>query len=195
MLVARPVYAQVDVRPFAMFADEHFAASGTFDAIFQSDVAPFWGGGVDVVIHKHFFVDFAVSHMSRDGQRAFVNNGDVFRLQIPLHLESTPIEITGGYRFIFGRSRVIPYAGGGFGSYSFQETSGFDTAAESVDVRHSGFVVTGGAEVRVTRWIGVTGDVQYTHVPGILGSGGISKDLGENDFGGVAGRIRVVIGR
>jgi len=97
-----------------MFAEEHFAASGTFDATFQSDVAPFWGGGVDVVIHKHVFVDLAISHMSRDGQRAFVNNGDVFRLQIPLHLESTPIEVTGGYRF--GRHRVIPYVGAGFGS-------------------------------------------------------------------------------
>jgi len=62
-------------------------------------------------------------------------------------------------------------------------------------VRHSGFVVTGGAEFRMARWLGITGDVHYTHVAGILGSGGISKDLGENDFGGVAGRIRVVFGR
>ena len=68
-------------------------------------------------------------------------------------------------------------------------------AFAQIDVRHAGLVVTGGAEVRVTRWIGVTGDVQYTHVTGILGSGGISKDLGESDFGGVAGRVRVIIGR
>jgi len=183
------------VRPFAMFAEEHFTASRTFDAIFQSDVAAFWGGGVDVVIHKRVFIDFGVSHMSRTGQRAFVNNGDVFRLQIPLHLDSTPIEVSGGYRFLFRRSRVIPYVGAGFGSYSFHETSDFDTAGESVDVRHTGFLLKGGVEVRVTRWLGITGDVQYTHVAGILGSGGISKDLGENDFGGVAGRARVILGR
>jgi outer membrane protein W len=195
LLCARPAHAQIDVRPFALFAEEHFAASGTFNAIFQSDVAPLWGGGVDVVVHKHVFVDFAVSHMSRDGQRAFVSNGDVFRLQIPLRLESTPIEVTGGYRFVLERRRVIPYIGAGFGSYSFHQTSDFDTAGESIDVRHMGIAVTGGAEVRVTRWIGITADVRYTHVTGILGSGDISKDLGENDFGGVAGRIRVIFGR
>jgi hypothetical protein len=37
--------------------------------------------------------------------------------------------------------------------------------------------------------------VQYTHVPGIIGSGGVSQDAGESDLGGVAARFRVVFGR
>lgn len=195
MLFARSAYAQVDVRPFALFADERFSASTTFNATLGTDTAPFWGGGVDVVVRKHFFVDLAVSHMSRDGQRAFINNGQVFRLGIPLRVASTPIEVSGGYRFVLGKSRVVPYAGAGFGSYSYRETSDFAQSGDDVDVRHAGLLIVGGAEVRVTRWVSVTGDVQYTHVPGILGQGGLSKDANENDFGGVAGRVRVVIGR
>jgi hypothetical protein len=37
-------------------------------------------------------------------------------------------------------------------------------------------------------------DVQYTTVPGILGEGGISQELGEDDLGGVAVRFRFVLG-
>jgi hypothetical protein len=43
--------------------------------------------------------------------------------------------------------------------------------------------------------VGIAGDVQYTRVPGILGKGGISKDAGENDLGGISVRLRVTVGR
>jgi hypothetical protein len=195
VLVARPVFAQTDVRPFFLFADQRFSASTTFNAVFQSSVAPFFGGVVDVVVKKRFFVDVAISHTSREGQRAFVNGGEVFRLGTPLRMSTTPIEFTGGYRFRFGTSRVIPYAGAGVGVYSYHETADFNDPADDVNLSHAGFILLGGAEIRVTRWIGITGDAQYTRVPGILGQAGLSKDLNENDFGGVAGRLRVVIGR
>jgi outer membrane protein W len=150
---------------------------------------------VDVLVRKRYFLDVAVSHMSRNGERVFVNDGDVFHLGIPLRVSSTPIEITAGYRFRARRWRMTPYAGLGFGSYSYRETSDFSTADEDVDVRHVGFIAVGGAEFRVTRWVAVTGDAQYTRVPGILGEGGVSKELNENNFGGLAARLRVVIGR
>ena len=50
-------------------------------------------------------------------------------------------------------------------------------------------------EFRVQKWIGVAVDAQYTHVPGILGTGGVSKDAGETDLGGIAARFKVLIGR
>ena len=195
LLVARPVYAQFNVRPFVLFADERFAASKTFDATLQTSVVPFLGGGVDVVVKRRFFVDLTISHLSRDGQRAFINNGTVFRLGIPLSVTSTSVDVTGGYRFIARRSRIIPYVGLGFGSYSYRETSDFAAAGEDVDIGHLGFVMLGGAEFRVTRRVGISGDAHYTRVPGILGQGGLSKDAGENDFGGIAARLRVIIGR
>ncbi len=56
-------------------------------------------------------------------------------------------------------------------------------------------MLNGGAEFRVHRWVGVSVDVQYTHVPGILGTGGVSQQAGETDLGGVAARFKVVVGR
>ena len=195
VLLARPVYAQIDVRPFFVTTDERVAASASFNATLQSTVLPFYGGGVDVVLTKRFFADVAITHTSREGQRAFIDNGEVFRLGIPLRVTATPIEITGGYRFRTWKSRIIPYAGAGIGRYSYHETADFNAVEEDVDVSHAGFILLGGAEFRVARWIGITGDAHYTRVPGILGQAGLSKDLNENDFGGIAGRLRVVIGR
>jgi hypothetical protein len=56
-------------------------------------------------------------------------------------------------------------------------------------------VVNGGAEFRVHQWVGLSVDVQYTHVPGILGTSGVSQQAGETDLGGVAARFKVVVGR
>jgi hypothetical protein len=195
LLLARSASAQTQLRPFVLLDIEHYAASTTFEATVGSAVAPLWGGGVDVVLGKRFFVDVTISHMSRHGERVFVNNGEVFHLGIPLTVSSTPIEVSGGYRFHVHGSRIIPYAGAGFGSYSYRETSDFSAGGEDVDVRHAGFLAVGGAEFRITRWFAVTGDAEYTRVPGILGQGGLSKDVNENNFGGVAARLRVVIGR
>src|ERR1700756_3419207 len=104
LLAAAPASAQfrgldIDVRPFALATEQRFDASTTFNAVSASPAASFWGGGVDVLIHKAYFVDLAISHMSKTGQRAFINNGQVFRLGIPLQVTMTPIELTGGYRF------------------------------------------------------------------------------------------------
>ena len=198
VLVAAPSFAQsrsVALRPFLLAADEHFAARTTFNTLFDSSTSPFWGGGLDVVFHERIFLDVAVSHMAMSGQRAFVSNGDVFPLGIPLRLTSTPVEVSAGYRFHLGKSRLTPYIGAGIGSYSFHETSDFSVPADDVDVRHSGFVAMAGAELRASRWLRVTGDAQYTRVPGILGDGGVSKDANERDFGGVAARLRMLVGR
>jgi hypothetical protein len=56
-------------------------------------------------------------------------------------------------------------------------------------------VANGGAEFRLQRWVGLAVDVQYNHVPGILGTGGVSQQAGESDLGGVAARVRLVVGR
>ncbi len=198
LLFAAPAFAQfkdADVRPFVLVADERFAASTTFNAVFGSTTSALWGGGVDVVVRRRYFIDFAVSHMSKSGQRAFMNNGEVFRLGIPLEASLTPLELTAGYRFRLKTPRVVPYVGAGVGSYGYHETADFAAAGDDVDTRHAGLVLIGGAEVRISKWIGVTGDAQYTHVPGILGQGGLSKDAGEDNLGGVAARLRVILGR
>src|ERR1019366_3351817 len=105
----------------------------------------------------------------------------------------TPLELTGGYRFHFW-PRVHPYVAGGIGSYGDTETSRFADAGDDVSVRHTGYLANAGAEFRLHRWVGLGVDVQYSHVPGILGQGGISQQAGESDLGGVAARVKLLVG-
>ena len=90
-----------------------------------------------------------------------------------------------------------PYVAAGIGSWGYKETSGFAENGENVDVHHVGYLANGGVEVRVRRWVGLAIDAEFTHVPGILGSGGVSalQSVDERDLGGVAGRFRVIVGR
>ncbi len=182
--VAPPAPA-VSIRGFVVATEQSVAAIG-----------PFFGGGVQVVIHDSFFVEVSVSRYRQTGERAYLSGGKAFQLGIPLTATITPLEVTGGYRFRLRRyPKLRPYLAVGVGSYSYQETSQFAEAGEDVDARHAGVVANGGAEFRLQRWVGLAVDVQYTHVPGILGTGGVSQQAGESDLGGVAARVKLVVGR
>jgi hypothetical protein len=192
---AQPAPA-VSIRPFVIATELSFAAIDTFDATFGKTYGPFFGGGVQVVIHDSVFVEASASRFQQTGERAYLSGGQAFKLGIPLTATITPLEVTGGYRFRLRRlPKVRPYLAAGVGSYSYQETSQFSEAGEDVDARHAGFVANGGAEFRLQRWVGLAVDVQYTHVPGILGTGGVSQQAGESDLGGVAARLKLVVGR
>jgi opacity protein-like surface antigen len=92
---------------------------------------------------------------------------------------------------------VIPYGGGGVSWYRYTETSQFATDAENVKQTFTGFHILGGAEIRVWRWIGVAGEVQWASVPDALGQdpNGISREFNETDLGGTTVRVKIVIGR
>jgi outer membrane protein W len=197
---AAPAAAQdppsLSIRPFVMATGQSFAANETFNATFGQTAVPFFGGGVQVVVKDGLFVEVGASHFHQTGQRAYLSGGQSFQLGIPLTATITPLEISAGYRFrISSLPWVRPYAAAGYGSYAYTETSDFAEPGEDVDTRHGGFLMNGGAEFRLHRWVGLAVDVQYTHVPGILGSGGVSQQAGESDLGGVAGRIKLVVGR
>jgi hypothetical protein len=199
LLAAAPAYAQLDVRPFVQFADERYAASKTFNALFETNTVPSWGGGVELVVHRRFFAEVAMSRMSKTGQRFFLDDSlNVFRLGIASHVTITPVEVSGGYRFGKQNARVRPYASAGIGWYRYVQVDDFSDPSENVDQTHVGFAATGGLEVRIARWIGIAGDARFTHVAGILGQGGKtsgSQVANETDLGGVAARIRVILGR
>jgi len=183
-------------RPFFVVSAERFAAQETFKAAFGGAIEPMFGGGLEVVLRNGIYVDAAVSRFKKTGQRAFFANGQTFPLGIPLTATLIPIEVTGGYRFnLSSWPRLVPYAGAGVGSYGYEETSEFSDPSENVSTRHLGYLAVGGIDVRVHRLVGIAGDVQYTRVTGILGSGGVSKAAGEDDLGGVAVRLKVTIGR
>lgn len=188
----------VAFRPFFLATLQDFAAHQTFTTVFGRGTQPFFGGGLDIAFRNGIFVDLTASRFSSTGQRALVFNGQTYRLGIPLTATEIPLELSAGYRFAEWR-RIRPYAGGGVGSYCYREASGFPAAGENVGITHAGYLVVGGAEVRVASWAAVAVDVQWTHVPGILGKGGLSQGGGfgggaEDNLGGIAPRIRLIIG-
>ncbi len=187
---------KLSLRPFFVVTDQKFAAKTTFNAAFGRSVEPFFGGGVQLALRNGLFVEVGASRFRKSGQRAFLNNGQTFQLGIPLTATITPFEVSAGYRFGAWKSRrIVPYVGLGVGRYSYQETADFAAEGDNVDTHHSGYLAVGGLEFRVHRWIAVSADAQYTHVPGILGAGGVSKDAGETDLGGLAARFKVLVGR
>jgi len=184
----------LSIRPFVFGSIQGFSAIDSFDAVFGRSYEPFFGGGVQVVVHDQFFVELAASRFKQTGERAFISNGQSFRLGIPLTATLTPFEVTAGYRFKLSPG-IRPYVAAGAGTYQYKETSSFSDPGEDVDVRHAGFVLNGGADFRLHPWIRIGADVQYTHVPGILGVTGVSSQAGENDLGGVAARFKFIVGR
>jgi len=195
--VAAPVSAQappppISLRPFVLATAQGFSARNTFKTVFGSSVQPFWGGGLSVAFKSGFFVDVTASRFKKTGERAFFFDGQGYRLGIPLTVTVTPLEFMAGQRTQV-TPRIFPYVGFGVGSYRYQETSTFDDAA--FEKRHVGYLIAGGVEFRITRWVAVSGDAQYTRVRGILGTGGVSLEAEEKDLGGPAGRFRVIVGR
>jgi len=55
--------------------------------------------------------------------------------------------------------------------------------------------LTGGVELLLHPWFHLAVDVQYAHVPGILGDAGVSKATREDDLEGLAGRFKLIVGR
>jgi hypothetical protein len=202
----------LSIRPFVMGMHESFAAVKTFDAVFGRSDASFWGGGVDLVLFQHYYVEVAASRLLKKnavltGHRVAVLNGQTYDLGMPLTASIRPLEVVGGYRVTFW-PRVVPYVGAGFGSYEYTETCQNDATrpnlcaaladpgeTANVDTHHRGLVVVGGAEIRLHRWVGIAADVHFTRVPGIIGAGGVSKELGESNLGGVSARFKVLVGR
>jgi hypothetical protein len=203
LLLAAPAAAQpadeapgISFRPYIMFAGQQAAAEKTFKNTLGGSMQPFWGGGVQIATRLGPFFDIGASRFRKSGERVFAVDGDVFPLDIPLDVTVTPIEVTLGWRFRVGETgRLLPYLGAGWGSYQYREESEFSEADENVKVRKSGALAVGGIEYRAHRWVGVSADVQYTTIKGVLGKGGLSQELKEDDLGGISARFRVIIGR
>ena len=85
--------------------------------------------------------------------------------------------------------------GAGLGYYIFRQSSTYTDPSEDASASHVGLLVTGGVEFRVHKWISIGADGQYSHVPGIFGNGGLSLQAHEGDLGGIAGRVKVIVGR
>ena len=92
---------------FGTFAYTSFTASETFNAVLGTSSGSAFGGGARVSHRSGFFFQFDLSRFSDTGQRVYEYQGEIFELGIPLDVTVTPLELTGGYRFV-RRARATP---------------------------------------------------------------------------------------
>ena len=186
----------IDIKGYGLVGGMSFAASESFDAVLDTSSGVIFGGGAEIGLPwGGLYVGVGAWQFSEEGERVFVSGSEVFRLGIPVTIEVTPIEVTGGWRFKNVSPRFVPYVGAGWSSYAYKETSDFADAGDDVDERFSGFHILGGAEFKLTRWLGVGGELAWTTVPDALGTGGASRAFDETDLGGVSYRLKISVGR
>jgi opacity protein-like surface antigen len=198
LLLSAPASAQgrLSLRGFGDVGWTTFAAEQSFAAVLGSDTGRVFGGGVDVVFARHVFATVRASRFRGVGQRVFLFDGTQFDLGIPTTIIITPLELTAGYRFDRGW-RLVPYGGAGVSRSRYEETSAFAEADENIDARFLGYHVMGGAEVRLTHWLGAAVEAQWATVPDALGDdpNSVSSEFEESNLGGLTFRLKVVVGR
>ena len=203
LLIAVNANAQQDkhleIGGYASFGQIDFSAKESFTATIGKPAGPLFGGGGRVGLPwLNLFVDVGAWQYKEDGQRVAVLNGDTYPLGIPMTVTVTPLEFTFGYRFNQMHKlvpRLTPYAGAGFTSLKYAETSSFAAAGEDVDERFTGHHFMGGAELKILKWLGVAGEFEWLSVPDAIGTAGVSKEFGETDLGGSTIRGKITIGR
>jgi len=187
----------IEIGGYAMAGRFTLAASDSFDTILGAHAGPILGGGATVGLPwGGLFVDIGAWQYADEGQRVLVLDGQVIPLGIPVEVSVVPLELSAGWKFRFRRlPRLIPYAAGGYTSMAYKETSSFSGAGEDVDERFGGYHLRGGAEFKITRWLGVAGELAWTTVPDALSGGGVSKAFNEDNLGGTSFRARITVGR
>ena len=194
---AQPQPKTVQIGGYGMVGNFTFTAKESFDAILGSSSGFIFGGGARVGLpYGGLFVDVGAWRFSADGERVFVLNDQIYPLNVPTQISVTPLEFTAGWRFRIRKApKLTPYAGGGFTAMSYSETSDFATDAEDVDEVFSGYHLLGGAEYKITRWLGLAVEATWTTVPDAIGDEGVSAAFNETDLGGVSFRLKITIGR
>lgn len=188
--------ADITVRGFAMAANMSFTASDSFEAVLDRSSGPIYGAGGQLLLPWNIFVEIGAWRFKQNGQRVFIGpNSEVFKIGIPVDVTVTPVEVTAGYRFTQVARRLIPYAGVGYSSYRYKETSSFAEPAENVDERFGGYHAQVGVEFHGWRWISVGGEASFSSIASALGEAGVSKHYNEDNLGGTSIRLKISVGR
>jgi opacity protein-like surface antigen len=180
------------VRGYGSLAYEWFSASKSFDAVLGQKGGVFYGGGGQAVF-GHLFADVGFEHFSKTGQRVIVLDGDVFPLGVSDEITMEPLTVSGGYRFT-PAGKSVAYVGGGYTSLRFKESSEFAEQGENTDERFNGFVVLGGVEYAIHKWVFVSGEARYTGVPNAIGAPGVAAEFNESNLGGFSLAVKVLVG-
>lgn len=171
----------------------HFEATRTFDAVFGSTHGrTVLVGGTVTGIWRRMFADVSISQVTFEGERVFVDGGEVFPLGIATTVKVRPFDVIGGWRF--GVGRMAPFAGAGITVMSYSESDAFSDSGDEVSETGTGPALLAGLDVALARFLRVGGEVRYRSVGGVLGVGGASEAFGEDQLGGFAFGVRVGVG-
>lgn len=194
---AQAARTPTSIEGYAMFGRINFTAVESFDAIVGEPSGPILGGGVRIGLGLGgLLFDVGAWRFHAVGERAFIFDNEVIGLGIPVDVRVTPIEISAGWQFRIRKlPKLIPYAAGGLTSLRYEETSDFSTSSDDVDGTFNGYHVLGGAEYKITPWLGVAGEASWTTVPDAIGEAGVSKVFNETDLGGTTFRVKITIGQ
>jgi opacity protein-like surface antigen len=186
---------QVGVRGFGTIAFDKMTASDSFKAVTESDTTTLFGGGVQGTnLWRGLFAEVGAEVTSLDGERVFVGPDDeVFRLGIPVQIKMRRVDVVVGWRTTVDRFTTYGAAGPTFLKY--EETSDFADPGENVDQSNTGFVLLGGGEISVTRWVHIRGEVRYRRIKDAIGLGGVSAHFDETDLGGFGAALKIAVGR
>ena len=184
---------RISVRGYGIVDLEWMQASQSFDALFGSSRMTGFGAGADVLnVWRKLFIRAAVTHMSKDGTRAFVYNNQVFSLGIPMTVTMTPFEVGAGWTLMPATPdhRLSTYLGAAALFFHYAETSEFAAAGDNVNTTYHGYEVFGGAEYDVLAHVLVGAEAQYRGVPNAIGQANtVSGQFNESNLGGFAVRI------
>lgn len=186
----------IQIGGYGMVGRLNLVARETFEAVIGKRSGPVFGGGITMGLPLGgLYLDVGAWRFKQEGERVFVTGSEVFKLGVPLTVTLIPIEVTAGWRFRLRDSRLVPYVGGGFTSYGYQETSTFAGVGEDVDDRFTGYHLLGGAEFKLRRWLGLGAEFVWTTIPDALGGGGVSQAFSDTDLGGTSLRAKLTVGR
>lgn len=187
----RPPSRGTAIRGFAQAGGNLFTARNSFETILGSAFGTVYGAGGQIVLGSGVFAEVSVEQLRKTGTRVLASGTQLYSLPIADVVTLTPVHVTAGYREQkYGRA--VPYLGVGLGWQTLrEETPSVATARRS----HLGYHVVGGAEFSVLPWVSVAGEVQHTVVPGVLGETGASALFAEDDLGGTAFRVKLIVGR
>jgi hypothetical protein len=209
LLGLRPALSYHGVASFGLTS---FTSTKGADVIAGRHSKTTFGVGAEVGnLWRGLLAGVTYAPLSLDGQRVFIDEGTVYPLGIPVTIAMKSLDIVGGWRFIPKSARpapvrsgqpaqrtaprLVPFVGGGMSLVFYRETSPYAASGEDVSEAASGFVLLGGVDYAVGRWLRVGGEFRYRAINGVLGAGGASQVLGERSLGGYAFAARVSIGR
>jgi len=187
----------IQVGGYATAGHINLASAQSFDAILGTSSGLIFGGGLRAGLpFGGLFLDAGAWRYAKRGERAFVLNGTVYSLNIPVEVTMTPLELSAGWRFRFRRlPRFVPYVAAGVTVMKYVERSDFSTPAEDVDEQFVGRLFVGGAEIRLMRWLGAGTEVVWSSVRNALGDAGVSRAFDETGLGGTSFRFKITAGR